>query len=117
VLSTFQLQIASTVSQAAELDGFVLAGGAALIVLGVVDRLTRDLDYFTTAAESVNLAAPGIEAALRDRGFAVERLADTAGFIRLDVRAGNDSCEVDLAHDVRLWDPCPSIGGDRTTEP
>jgi hypothetical protein len=107
VLSTFQLQIASTVSQATELDGFVLAGGAALIVLGVVERFTRDLDYFTTAAEAVNRAAPGVEVALKQRGFAVVRLADAAGFVRLEVRRDDDRCEVDLAHDVRLWTASP----------
>jgi hypothetical protein len=68
VLTEMQLQIAATVSQVAEVDGFVLAGGAALIVLGLVERATRDLDYFTTVAEAVNRAAPRIEIALSSEG-------------------------------------------------
>jgi hypothetical protein len=103
LLSDFQIQIATTVSGAAEADGFVLAGGAALIVLGVVERSTRDLDYFTTTAEAVNRAAPTIEAALKQSGFTVERIADAVGFIRLMVGRGDSRCEIDLAHDFREW--------------
>lgn len=33
-----------------EASGFVLAGGAALIARGEIDRLTRDLDFFATDA-------------------------------------------------------------------
>jgi hypothetical protein len=54
LLSGLQLAIAGAISKVAEVDGFALAGGAALIALGVVDRATRDLDYFTRTAEAVN---------------------------------------------------------------
>ena len=46
-------------------DDFALAGGAALIVHGLVDRSTRDLDYFATASDAVAGVVPALEAALR----------------------------------------------------
>jgi hypothetical protein len=111
LLSDFQIEIATTVSAAAEVDGFALAGGAALIVLGVVDRSTRDLDYFTTTAEAVNRAAPTIETALIQSGFTVKRITVAVGFVRLEVARGDSSCEVDLAHDFREWpEQTTSIG-------
>ena len=91
------------ISEVADVEGFALAGGAALIALGVVERITRDLDYFTTSAPAVNHMNPIVESSLRSRGFAVTRIREAAGFVRLDVRRGDQSCEVDLAHDVRLW--------------
>jgi hypothetical protein len=102
VLTEFQQEIASTVSKVTGPEGFALAGGAALIVQGVVDRQTRDLDFFARESESVNRVCPAVESALRSEGMTVRRLVDAPGFVRLAVLRNSDSCEVDLGHDVRL---------------
>lgn len=49
-LSLLPIQVRVTKLVADELDDieFALAGGAALIAAGVVDRMTQDLDFFGT---------------------------------------------------------------------
>jgi predicted nucleotidyltransferase component of viral defense system len=102
VLTEFQKKILATVSKVAEAEGFALAGGAALILQGLVDRHTRDLDFFAREPDAVNRTCPAIESALRNDGMLVERRIDAIGFIRLEVTRGNEICEVDLGHDARL---------------
>ncbi len=102
MLTDFQKGILATVSKVAEAEGFALAGGAALISRGLVDRHTRDLDLFAREPSTVNRTCPAIETALRNGGMRVERRIDAVGFIRLEVSLGNEICEVDLGHDVRL---------------
>ena len=48
MLTELQRQIAAIVAELDEAQGFVLAGGGALIIHGAIDRQTRDLDYFST---------------------------------------------------------------------
>jgi hypothetical protein len=103
VLNDIQIEIAEIVSGVAAEAGFALAGGGALVALGVVDRVTRDLDFFTEQAGLVNSVADEVERALRQRGFGVERPLDAAGFVRLEVSRGAAVCEVDLGHDARRW--------------
>ena len=74
-----------------------------MIVLGAVDRSTRDLDFFTQRASEITDAARLAEARLVDAGFSVERKLDSAGFVRMVVRRGDEVCEVDLGHDARRW--------------
>jgi hypothetical protein len=62
---------------------FVLAGGAALIVRGEVNRLTRELDFFAESADAVDRCLPALEEALGARGFGVERRQIGHGFARL----------------------------------
>jgi hypothetical protein len=102
VLTDFQQTVAIAVSRAVESEGFALAGGAAMIIQGLVERNTRDLDFFSLEASSVNRFAPSIEAALRANGMSVKRRVNAPGFVRLDVTRAKETCEVDLAHDVRL---------------
>jgi len=111
VLTAFQETIMSVVSQVTEPKGFALAGGGALILKGLVDRHTRDLDFFTRDADSVNQICPAVEAALRAAGMSVERRVDAPGFIRLEVSRDHDMCEVDLGHDARLQPEEPSALG------
>ena len=54
VLSALQERVARIVVALPEADGFALAGGAALVVMQVVDRATRDLDYFGPSADEVD---------------------------------------------------------------
>lgn len=46
MLTDLQQAVAKLLAGLPEADGFAMAGGAALIVRGDVDRLTRDLDFF-----------------------------------------------------------------------
>jgi len=68
--------------------GFGLAGGNALRVHGLSDRLTRDINMFTATEGAVTQAVPQVEAALQDAGFGARA-------------TGADSVMVEL---VRDWD-------------
>ena len=54
MLSPLKEQVARIVASLAEADDFTLAGGAALIVRGDVDRETRDPDFFGLSAVAVD---------------------------------------------------------------
>jgi hypothetical protein len=102
VLTRFQEEIAGTVAEVVQPEGFALAGGAALILQGIVDRQTRDLDFFAQESASVNQVCPSVETALRTKGMDVIRCVDAPGFIRLEVTRGDEFCEVDLGSDARI---------------
>jgi len=90
-LSDIQLEVARLVAGLPETAGFALAGGAALIVRGDVDRRTRDLDFFGLDAESVDRLDSAAEGALRIAGFQVERILQHSGFTRLMVTRADDA--------------------------
>jgi Nucleotidyl transferase AbiEii toxin, Type IV TA system len=69
VLSDLQLRVARIIAGLTEAEGFALAGGAALIVHGDVERATRDLDFFGTTPDAVNRLVPAAELALQQVGF------------------------------------------------
>lgn len=54
MLSPLQEQVAAIIAGLAEAEGFALAGGAALIVRGDVERQTRDLDFFGLTTDAVD---------------------------------------------------------------
>jgi hypothetical protein len=83
-----------------EADGFVLAGGAALVASGLTARPTQDVDLFgSDVATGISAAADALEAACTDRGWTTERIRDTSTFRRLIVRSAGDELLVDLAVD------------------
>lgn len=102
MLTQLQLQIASIVENLPEADQFALAGGAALIARGDVDRLTRDLDFFGPSAIQVDQVVPIVEKALKDTGLWVRRVREGTGFYRLEVSRSDDMTEVDFGSDFRL---------------
>lgn len=69
MLSPLQELVAAMIAGLPESEDFALAGGAALIVRGDVDRGTRDLDFFGLNAAAVDRLAPAAERALRRAGF------------------------------------------------
>jgi hypothetical protein len=111
VLSALQYRVAAILTGLSEAEDFVLAGGAALIARGDIDRLTRDLDYFATEPGHVDRLLPVLEAALHGAGLVVERRQVAPGFARLIVEGEGDRTEVDLASDARLLPPEPSRYG------
>jgi hypothetical protein len=101
-LRPLQVQIAQTVARLPEARGFALAGGGALVVLGVVDRPTQDLDFFATSPEAVDALAPAVEQALVAAGLSVEARRRVPGFTQFVVADSSSSTLVDLSWDARL---------------
>ena len=67
MLTPLQERVASIVAGLAEAEDFALAGGAALIVRGEIERQTRDLDFFGLAPEAVDRLVPALDRALQKR--------------------------------------------------
>lgn len=97
-LTRFQLKLASTILAAAEQTDLALAGGAALIVHGVTNRETRDLDLFSSDTPAVVL---------------VDALSNACEVLKVELKhvQGSDTfqrhvvggeCVVDIANDHRL---------------
>ena len=95
--------MAEIVAGLGEAEGFALAGGAALIVRGDVQRQTRDLDFFGLTGDAVDRLVPAVDRALRAVGLVVHRVQENPGFARLVVESGDDRTELDLAADARLF--------------
>ena len=72
-VSEFHREVAAIALSAASRHGFALAGGNAMIVHGLIDRPTEDVDLFTNQESGVAAAASAVGAALLAAGFAVER--------------------------------------------
>ena len=97
-------------------DGFALAGGSALVVLGVVDRLTRDLDAFIAARPGdppgdVRPIAKSVAAALTRDGWTVQVVRDHVTFARLLATVDGETIEVDLAVDSPPLFPLEHVDG------
>lgn len=58
MLSAFQERVARMVAALPETRDFALAGGGALVVHGLTQRSTNDLDFFTPAWTDVPRASP-----------------------------------------------------------
>jgi len=83
-----------------ESDGFVLAGGAGLIAVGLSERPTEDIDLFAPEA-SVRAAGDALEIASSSKGWSVERVHDADTFRRLIIHLdGEEETMVDLAQDA-----------------
>jgi hypothetical protein len=72
-VSDFQREVATIALKVAAEHGFVLGGGNALILHGIVDRYTADVDLVTDRTKGVKAAAGTVEDALRTAGFEAER--------------------------------------------
>jgi nucleotidyltransferase AbiEii toxin of type IV toxin-antitoxin system len=111
LLSDLQRRVAAVLAKLPASSEFVLAGGGALIAHGDVNRLTRDLDFFTVEPARVNELLPEFEAALRAAGWDVIEEKVAVGFARLVVVDGDERTGVDLATDARLLPVEPSEFG------
>ena len=107
-LSEVQRRVATIVLSLPEAARFALAGGAALIVHGVIDRDTRDLDCFGASVEDVDRLVPKAITALREAGFTVESEEHQIGFARLRVTSDRDGTLLDLGFDPSSIAPTPT---------
>ncbi len=71
-LSPTQTRVAHVFFSMLESDGFLLAGGAALLAHGLITRPTTDLDFFTAAAAGVQEAALAFAQVAAEQGWTVE---------------------------------------------
>ena len=93
-------------------EGFALAGSGAIREHGITDRLTHDVDLFTTSATSPAAFAGAVAAAedaLTGHGYRVTRTRITPEFARLLIETSDDGedrvVEVDLGIDWRSEPP------------
>ncbi len=117
MLTPLQEQVAEIIAGLEEASEFALAGGAALIARGDVQRRTRDLDFFGLTPAAVDRLVPVVDRALQAAGFTVRHVQDNPGFARLVVESADDRTELDLAADARLFPaepgrPAPMLRGE-----
>jgi len=109
VLSPLQRHILGVVGELPEASRFALAGGAALILRGTVERGTNDLDLFIGAREmapgAILRVVEATETALAAAGMTVTRDAMSETFARLTVAGRDEGCRIDFAADVRIREP------------
>jgi hypothetical protein len=71
-VDAFYRDVARVALRVARTHGFVLGGGVAWVVNGLVQRPTEDIDLFTDTDGGVAAAAGKVGAALRAAGYTVE---------------------------------------------
>jgi Nucleotidyl transferase AbiEii toxin, Type IV TA system len=97
-LSIFQLEVARLFFTLPASQGFLLAGGAALLAQHLTARPTEDLDFFTTPERGhVPAARDALEAAARQRGWSTQRIHDSDTFCRMVIRSADAGVLIDLA--------------------
>lgn len=96
-LTAFQMEVAHVFFALPASEGFVVAGGAALIANELTARPTCDLDFFRSTPD-VLAARDEFEAAAAERGWTVTRVRDSESFVRLQID-GSDTVLVDLCLD------------------
>ena len=103
--SAFQIEVANMFFSLPTSDGFLLAGGGALLASGLTSRPTQDLDFFGEKGR-VNVGEMR-EQFLKEvevRGWNCEVLQSDAFFVRLHVKS-TDEVLVDIAIDVAAQYP------------
>ena len=102
-----------------ESDGFLLTGASAMIVAGLVDRPTNDIDLAMSPQHgSIPLAAAAFRTAATEIGWQIETDLETPTFCRLLIRAEDDVVDMDLVQDSPPTAPTvetsvgPSLGPD-----
>ena len=112
LLTAFQIEVAQLFFSLPASDGFLLAGGGALLAQGLTARPTQDLDFFTRPRRrDVRRARDEFTSAAGDRGWTVERVQDSETFCRL-LMHGPEDLLVDLAVDSAPGRPASaSIAG------
>jgi len=102
VLTPLQERIRLALVDVAGDAELALAGGGGLVVSGVVDRRTQDLDFFARYPSPHPEVVDLVQGALEAAGLTVTREEDKATFARLQVTSGDDVTTVDIGADFRL---------------
>jgi len=99
-LTDFQAEVTRLFFSLPASNGFLLAGGGALLASGLTTRPTQDLDFFGDARTvDISSTRDQFEAAAAEHGWQCTRIQDSDTFVRLRV-SGDDEVIVDLAIDA-----------------
>lgn len=102
-LEPLAAEVAQTALALQPSGSIALAGGAAMLAHGFVDRPTVDIDLFTPDATEIPQTIERLTSALRDRGFHVTLVRSHGTFAHLDVSdQGGRQVAVELAQDARM---------------
>ena len=97
-LSAFQLEAARQFFALPASQGFLLAGGAALLAQHLTARPTEDLDFFTSPERGQVLTArDALETAAHQRGWTARRIHESHAFCRIVIRSADAGVLVGLA--------------------
>ena len=99
-LNEFQSEVTRTFFSLPSSDGYVLAGGGALLASGLSDRLTDDLDFFGhRSTRNVAIVARIFELAAFRKGWTTRPIRRHDEFVRMDV-VGSATLTIDVCLDV-----------------
>lgn len=103
--TAFQIEVARMFFSLTASDGFLLAGGGALLASGLTRRPTKDLDFFGEKGRvDVDDVREQFLKEAEARGWKCEVLQSGAFFVRLHVK-GTDEVLIDIATDVAAQYP------------
>ena len=105
MLTRLQLRVCRIVAELPEAESVALAGGGALIVHGIVDRSTTDLDYFSPDVVDVRVLAEAVRSALTKEGMRVAAPRSSSDFVRLEVSDSTDDLTIDFGISQRHFSP------------
>ena len=111
MLTPLQLRVGRIVADLPEAGMVALAGGGALIVHGIVDRATTDLDFFSPDVVDVRVFAEATRSALMREGLHVDAARSSPDFVRLEVNDGTDEMSIDVGISARAFTPVPTSQG------
>ena len=111
MLTSLQQRVRSIIAGLPEADTVALAGGGALIVHGIVDRATTDLDFFSPTEVDVRVFAEATCSALEQEGLGVGMERSSPEFVRLLVKEGNDELTIDIGISGRAFAPVHTARG------
>jgi len=112
----FHAEITRRALRAAQRHGFVLGGGNALLLHGIVDRPTADVDLFTDHEDRVRTAADVVRKALTSAGMTVVEVRTDDGLgdaiyglgdlmVELEIGRGQDIARLSLSCLPRAREP------------
>jgi hypothetical protein len=109
-LTPLQIQATRLFFSLPQSAGFAVAGGAALIAQGLIQRPTRDVDLFLLDPETstVASAAASFEAAAESQGWSHHRVMDQQDFVRLSITGDRETLIIDLGRDSPAAEPVES---------
>ena len=105
VLTPLQAEVWRVIGRLGKDHGFALAGGAALIAYGIIDRPTSDLDVVGPSGVTVEAFVEQVERELQSLSFRTERITDYPQFVRMHIHRDDEELGIDIGVDYRSLAP------------